>query len=203
MTKIKLCGIKCEEDIKVVNEVLPDYIGFVFAGKSKRYISFDKAKKLKNQLDNRVKAVGVFVNEDIENIAYLVKNKIIDIVQLHGNEDESYINTLKIKTNVPIIYAYQIKSKTDIKSINKNTDFILLDAGAGCGETFDEALLEGFDNEYFLAGGLSIDNIKEKIMKLHPYGVDVSSGIETEGKKDAAKIIKFVSLVREVDNDRE
>lgn len=203
MTKIKLCGIKCEEDIKVVNEVLPDYIGFVFAGKSKRYISFDKAKKLKNQLDNRVKAVGVFVNEDIENIAYLVKNKIIDIVQLHGNEDESYINTLKTKTNVPIIYAYQIKSKTDIKSINKNTDFILLDAGAGCGETFDEALLEGFDNEYFLAGGLSIDNIKEKIMKLHPYGVDVSSGIETEGKKDAAKIIKFVSLVREVDNDRE
>lgn len=203
MTKIKLCGIKCEEDIKVVNEVLPDYIGFVFAGKSKRYISFDKAKKLKNQLDDRIKAVGVFVNDDIENIAYLVKNKIIDIVQLHGNEDESYINTLKTKINVPIIYAYQIKSKADIKSINKNTDFILLDAGSGCGETFDEALLEGFDNEYFLAGGLSVDNIKEKIMKLHPYGVDVSSGIETEGKKDAAKIIKFMSLVREVDNDRE
>lgn len=202
MTKIKLCGIKCEEDIKVVNEVLPDYIGFVFAGKSKRYISFDKAKKLKNQLDDRIKAVGVFVNDDIENIAYLVKNKIIDIVQLHGNEDESYINTLKTKINVPIIYAYQIKSKVDIKSINKNTDFILLDAGAGCGETFDETLLEGFDNEYFLAGGLSIDNIKEKIMKLHPYGVDVSSGIETEGKKDAAEIRKFVSLVREVDNDR-
>ena len=203
MTKIKLCGIKCEEDIKVVNEVLPDYIGFVFAGKSKRYISFDKAKKLKNQLDDRIKAVGVFVNDDIENIAYLVKNKIIDIVQLHGNEDESYINTLKTKINVPIIYAYQIKSKADIKSINKNTDFILLDAGAGCGETFDEALLEGFNNEYFLAGGLSVDNIKKKIMKLHPYGVDVSSGIETEGKKDAAKTIKFVSLVREVDNDRE
>ncbi|RRJ24601.1 phosphoribosylanthranilate isomerase [Lachnoanaerobaculum gingivalis] len=202
MTKIKLCGIKSEDDIKVINEVLPDYIGFVFAGKSKRYISFDKAKKLKNQLDDRIKAVGVFVNDDIENIAYLVKNKIIDIVQLHGNEDESYINTLKTKINVPIIYAYQIKSKADIKSINKNTDFILLDAGAGCGETFNEALLEGFDNEYFLAGGLSVDNIKEKIMKLHPYGVDVSSGIETEGKKDAAKIRKFVSLVREVDNDR-
>ena len=191
MTKIKLCGIKCEEDIKIINEVLPDYIGFVFAGKSKRYISFDMASTLKNQLDDRVKAVGVFVNEDIDNIAYLVKNKIIDIVQLHGNEDQNYINTLKTKTNVPIIYAYQIRSKADIKSINKNTDFILLDAGAGCGETFDEAL-----------GGLSIYNIKEKIMKLHPYGVDVSSGIETESKKDAAKIRKFVSLVREVDNDR-
>ena len=202
MTKIKLCGIKSEDDIKVINEVLPDYIGFVFAGKSKRYISFDTANTLKNKLDNRVKAVGVFVNEDIENIAYLVKNKIIDIVQLHGNEDESYINTLKTKINVPIIYAYQIKSKADIKSAKNDTDFILLDAGAGCGETFDEALLEDFDNEYFLAGGLSIDNIKEKIIKLHPFGVDVSSGIETEGKKDAAKIRKFVSLVREVNNDR-
>ena len=202
MTKIKLCGIKSEDDIKVINEVFPDYIGFVFAGKSKRYISFDTANTLKSKLDNRVMAVGVFVNEDIENIAYLVKNKIIDIVQLHGNEDDGYINTLKTKINVPIIYAYQIKSKADIKSVKNDTDFILLDAGAGCGETFDEALLEGFNNEYFLAGGLSIDNIKEKIMKLHPYGVDVSSGIETEGKKDAAKIRKFVSLVREVDNDR-
>lgn len=202
MTKIKLCGIKSEDDIKVINEVLPDYIGFVFAGKSKRYISFDTANTLKSKLDNRVKAVGVFVNEDIENIAYLVKNKIIDIVQLHGNEDESYINILKTKINVPIIYAYQIKSKADIKSAKNDSDFILLDAGAGCGETFDEALLEDFDNEYFLAGGLSIDNIKEKIIKLHPFGVDVSSGIETEGKKDAAKIRKFVSLVREVDNDR-
>ena len=202
MTKIKLCGIKSEDDIKVINEVLPDYIGFVFVLKSKRYISFDTANTLKSKLDNRVKAVGVFVNEDIENIAYLVKNRIIDIVQLHGNEDESYINTLKTKIKVPIIYAYQIKSKADIKSAKNDTDFILLDAGAGCGETFDEALLEDFDNEYFLAGGLSIDNIKEKIIKLHPFGVDVSSGIETEGKKDAAKIRKFVSLVREVDNDR-
>ena len=202
MTKIKLCGIKSEDDIKVINEVLPDYIGFVFAGKSKRYISFDTANTLKSKLDSRVKAVGVFVNEDIKNIAHLVKNKIIDIVQLHGNEDESYINTLKTKINVPIIYAYQIKSKADIKSVKNDTDFILLDAGAGCGETFDEALLEDFDNEYFLAGGLSIDNIKEKIIKLHPVGVDVRSGIETEGKKDAAKIRKFVSLVREVDNDR-
>ena len=202
MTKIKLCGIKSEDDIKVINEVLPDYIGFVFAGKSKRYISLDTANTLKSKLDNRVKAVGVFVNEDIENIAYLVKNKIIDIVQLHGNEDEGYINILKTKINVPIIYAYQIKSKADIKSVKNDTDFILLDAGTGCGETFDEALLEDFDNEYFLAGGLSIDNIKEKIIKLHPFGVDVSSGIETEGKKDAAKIRKFVSLVREVDNDK-
>ena len=202
MTKIKLCGITKEDDIHVINELLPDYIGFVFAGKSRRYISFDMAKKLKAKLDNRVKAVGVFVNEDIENIVYLIKNKTIDIVQLHGNEDTKYIDALKKKINAPIIYAYQIKSKTDIEKIDKNFDFILLDAGAGYGETFDEALLEGFEGEYFLAGGLSPDNIQKKIIKLHPFAVDVSSGIETEGKKDATKMRRFVNLVREVTNDR-
>ena len=201
MTKIKLCGITKEDDIHVINELLPDYIGFVFAGKSRRYISFDMAKKLKAKLDNRVKAVGVFVNEDIENIVYLIKNKTIDIVQLHGNEDTKYIDALKETINAPIIYAYQIKSKPDIEKIDKNFDFILLDAGAGCGETFDEALLEGFEGEYFLAGGLSPDNIQEKIIKLHPFAVDVSSGIETEGKKDATKMRRFVNLVREVTND--
>ena len=202
MTKIKLCGITREDDIRIVNELLPDYIGFVFAKKSKRYINFDTARNLKSKLDQRVKAVGVFVNEDIENIVYLAENKIIDLIQLHGNENKNYINTLKQKINSPIIYAYQIKSKADIKSINNDTDFILLDAGAGCGETFDEALLEGFTGEYFLAGGLSPDNIKEKIMSLHPFAVDVSSGIETEGRKDAAKMRKFVNLIREVQNDR-
>ena len=195
MTKIKLCGITREDDIRIVNELLPDYIGFVFAKKSKRYINFDAARNLKSKLDQRVKAVGVFVNEDIENIVYLAENKIIDLIQLHGNEDKHYINTLKQKINSPIIYAYQIKSKADI-------DFILLAAGAGWGETFDEALLESFAGEYFLAGGLSPDNIKEKIMSLHPFAVDVSSGIETEDRKDAAKMRKFVNLIREVQNDR-
>ena len=202
MTRIKLCGIMREEDIKVINELLPDYIGFVFAEKSKRFISYDRAKKLKESLDPKVKAAGVFVNEDIKNIIYLVKNKVIDIIQLHGNEDRAYINTLKEEVNIPIIRAYRIKSRVDIEEIKKDTDFILLDAGAGGGKSFDEALLEDFNEEYFLAGGPSPDNIKEKIMRLHPFAVDVSSGIETDGKKDAFKMRKFVSLVREVENDR-
>ena len=188
MTRIKLCGIMREEDIKVINEILPNYIGFVFAEKSKRFISYDRAKKLKESLEPKVKAAGVFVNEDIKNIIYLVKNKVIDIIQLHGNEDRTYINTLKEEVNIPIIRAYRIKSRFDV--------------GAGCGEIFDETLLEDFNEEYFLAGGLSPDNIKEKIMRLHPFAVDVSSGIETDGKKDAFKMRKFVSLVREVENDR-
>lgn len=201
MTKIKLCGITREEDIDVVNEILPDYIGFVFAKKSKRFISCDMAKKLKSKLNPTVKAVGVFVNENIENIIYLVGNNIIDLVQLHGNEDNEYINKLKNHINVPVIKACQIQSKADM-AITTDADFILLDAGAGDGKTLDESILKDFDRDYFLAGGLSPDNIVKKIIALHPFGVDVSSGIETEGKKDMVKMRRFVKLVREVENER-
>ena len=203
MTKIKLCGIQRYEDIDVVNELLPDYIGFVFAKKSKRFISYDMAKALKKRLDKRVKAVGVFVNESIENIIYLVRNDIIDLIQLHGDEDGEYICKLKKYVNIPVIKAFKIKSKADINTLYKEeTDFILLDAGAGEGKTLDESILKDFKGDYFLAGGLSPDNISEKINTMHPFGVDVSSGIETDGKKDADKMRKFVKLVREVENER-
>ena len=203
MTKIKLCGIQRYEDIDVVNELLPDYIGFVFAKKSKRFISYDMAKSLKIRLDKRVKAVGVFVNEDIENIIYLVRNDIIDLIQLHGDEDIDYISKLKKYVNIPVIKAFKIKSKADINTLYKEgSDFILLDAGAGEGKTLDESILKDFKGDYFLAGGLSPDNISEKINTLHPFGVDVSSGIETDGKKDVDKMRKFVKLVREVENER-
>ena len=203
MTKIKLCGIQRYEDIDVVNELLPDYIGFVFAKKSKRFISYDMAKSLKIRLDKRVKAVGVFVNESIENIIYLVRNDIIDLIQLHGDEDGEYVSKLKKYVNIPVIKAFKIKSKADINTLYKEgSDFILLDAGAGDGKTLDESILKDFKGDYFLAGGLSPDNISEKINTLHPFGVDVSSGIETDGKKDADKMRKFVKLVREVENER-
>ena len=203
MTKIKLCGIQRYEDIDVVNELLPDYIGFVFAKKSKRFISYDMAKSLKKRLDKRVKAVGVFVNESIENIIYLVRNDIIDLIQLHGDEDGEYISKLKKYVNIPVIKAFKIKSKADINTLYKEgSDFILLDAGAGEGKPLDESILKDFKGDYFLAGGLSPDNISEKINTLHPFGVDVSSGIETDGKKDADKMRKFVKLVREVENER-
>lgn len=203
MTKIKLCGIQRYEDIDVVNELLPDYIGFVFAKKSKRFISYDMAKSLKKRLDKRVKAVGVFVNESIENIIYLVRNDIIDLIQLHGDEDREYISKLKNYVNTPVIKAFRIKYKDDINNLYKEgSDFILLDAGAGDGKTLDESILKDFKDDYFLAGGLSPDNIYEKITALHPFGVDVSSGIETGGKKDADKMRKFVKLVREVENER-
>lgn len=203
MTKIKLCGIQRYEDIDVVNKLLPDYIGFVFAKKSKRFISYDMAKSLKKRLNKRVKAVGVFVNESIENIIYLVRNDIIDLIQLHGDEDSEYIYKLKNHVNTPVIKAFRIKSKSDINNLYKEgSDFILLDAGAGDGKTLDESILKDFKGDYFLAGGLSPDNIVQKLITLHPFGVDVSSGIETGGKKDADKMRKFVKLVREVENER-
>lgn len=150
-----------------------------------------------------MKAVGVFVNESMENIIYLVRNDIIDLIQLHGDEDGEYISKLKKYVNIPVIKAFKIKSKADINTLYKEgSDFILLDAGAGDGKTLDESILKDFKGDYFLAGGLSPDNISEKINTLHPFGVDVSSGIETDSKKDADKMRKFVKLVREVENER-
>ena len=139
MTKIKICGLKREQDIEYVNEFLPEFAGFVFYPKSKRYVDFEKAKTLKSKLDKNIKAVGVFVNEDIENILFLCNNNIIDIVQLHGNEDEEYIKKLKEKTEKPSIKAVRIdKNKEDYSSLfDTSADYILLDSTAGSGKTFD------------------------------------------------------------------
>ena len=198
MTKIKLCGLRRPEDIEVANELQPDFIGFVFVPKSKRYISFEEAPKLKRLLTgNKTKAVGVFVNESIETIAGLLESGIIDIAQLHGTEDENYIDRLRTMTSKPIIKAFKIQAKADLKiALESTADFILLDDGAGDGVSFDWDILKDFSRPYFLAGGLDPENVGEAIEKLHPYGVDVSSGIETDSLKDPVKMQKFVENVR-------
>ena len=138
MTKIKLCGLSRRCDIECVNELCPDYIGFVFAKKSKRYVSPEKAKELKFLLSPDIKAVGVFVDEQIENIVKLLSDNIIDLAQLHGSEDEEYIARLKALTDKPVIKAFRIKSENDITSAkNCKADFILLDSGAGTGRSFN------------------------------------------------------------------
>ncbi|MBR1892861.1 MAG: phosphoribosylanthranilate isomerase [Lachnospiraceae bacterium] len=197
MTKIKLCGLSRECDIEAVNELCPEYIGFVFANKSKRYVTPAKAKELRTILNKDIKAVGVFVNEDIEKVSELLENDIIDIAQLHGSEDEEYILKLREKTQKPIIKAFKISSSADAVSAEKSSaDFILLDSGAGTGSVFDWEWLSEVKRPYFLAGGLSPDNVESAIKKLSPYAVDVSSGIETEGVKDKIKMKEFVSKVR-------
>lgn len=197
MTKIKLCGLSRECDIEAVNELCPEYIGFVFANKSKRYVTPAKAKELRTILNKDIKAVGVFVNEDIEKVSELLENDIIDIAQLHGSEDEEYISKLREKTGKQIIKAFKISCSADAVSAEKSSaDFILLDSGAGTGSVFDWEWLKEVRRPYFLAGGLSTDNVESAIKKLSPYAVDVSSGIETEGVKDETKMREFVSKVR-------
>lgn len=197
MTKIKLCGLTRSCDIEYVNELLPEYIGFVFAPKSRRYISPEKAEVLREHLDDRITPVGVFVDEKIEVIADLIKRKIIDIVQLHGNESEQYIEDLRRVIDCPVIKAFRIESETDIVSANNSSaDYVLLDSGGGTGKVFDHSLLKDIARPYFLAGGLTPENVETAIKQLAPFAVDASSSLETDGFKDKIKMTAFVNAVR-------
>lgn len=197
MTKIKICGLKSKDDISYVNKLMPDYIGFVFLKGRARYISPDRAAQLRKLLNPSIQSVGVFVDEPIENVAALLQNRVIDLAQLHGHEDESYAKELKRMCNKPIIKAFIIKSREDIdKAQNYPSDYILLDNGLGTGETFDWSLIQNIGRPFFLAGGLNPDNVKSAIAAVHPYGVDTSSGVETDCKKDYHKIKKFINAVR-------
>lgn len=197
MTAIKMCGLTRECDIQAVNEIKPEYIGFVFWAKSKRYLSPEKALELKKQLDENIKAVGVFVDESVEKVAELLENDIIDIAQLHGHENEDYIKNLREMTDKPMIQAFRIRSESDIeKAVKSKADMILLDAGMGNGNVFDWSLIKNIQRPYFLAGGLNGENVAEAVKILKPYAVDVSSGIETDGLKDMKKMAEFSAVVR-------
>ena len=197
MTEIKLCGLSRQEDITYVNQLLPEYIGFVFYEKSRRNVSYETAKALKAQLDPRIKAVGVFVDAGASFIKRLTDAGVIDLVQLHGNEDEVYIDCLRHMVQVPVIKAFKVKSAADIARANESkADYVLLDSGMGTGKTFDWEMIAGMRRRFFLAGGISADNAAGAIAKCHPFALDVSSMIETDGVKDPAKMKAFVAAVR-------
>ena len=197
-TKIKMCGLRRPEDIEAVNELKPEYIGFVFFPGSKRYVTPETAKALRAGLNPGIKAVGVFVDGDPETVARLLEEGVIDIAQLHGHEDETYLTELRKKTDKPLIRAFRIRNAEDAQRAQASTaEQILLDAGAGDGKTFDWSWLKEVTRPYFLAGGLNPENAGEAVKKLKPYAVDVSSGIETEGYKDINKMRAFVRAVRE------
>ena len=181
MKKIKICGLKRSEDVDYVNTYQPDYVGFVFAGK-KRKITYDQAKELKKGLLSSIQVVGVFVNEDISFVEKLVKNDVIDLVQLHGQETNEYIKI-------------QIKND-DSFNVDYDVDYYLFDHGSGgTGESFDWSMLKEVNKSVFLAGGINLSNIDEAL-KLNVYGLDVSSGVETDGFKDREKIKEIVRRVR-------
>ena len=197
MTKIKLCGLRREADIEAANELRPDYIGFVFAGKSRRAVDRETAVRRKALLSREIQAVGVFVNAQPETVAFLLEEEVIDLAQLHGQEDEEYISRLRELTDKPLIQAFRIRNAEDARRAEKSTaEYILLDAGAGDGKTFEWELAESVERPYFLAGGLTPENAGEAAERLHPFALDVSSGIETDGWKDPAKMRAFVNHVR-------
>lgn len=197
MTKIKLCGLTRPEDIAAANALEPDFVGFVFAPKSRRYVTGEQAGTLRKQLSPTIQAVGVFVDEEPERVAALLEAGIIDLAQLHGREDEGYLERLRALTEKPIIQAFPTKTPKDLERAQSSlADYILLDSGAGTGITFDWGLLTSVRRPYFLAGGLGPDNVVQAIRTLHPWGVDVSSGIETGGVKDFHKMAAFVAAVR-------
>ena len=197
LPKVKICGITRPCDIAMANRERPDYIGFVFAA-SRRRVSPCQAKELRKELDKKILPVGVFVDAEISQILSLVTDGTIDIIQLHGTEDEAYIARLKKETKTPIIKAISVTKKGDVQKWETTTaDYLLLDhKGGGTGHTFDWQLIGNTRKPYFLAGGLQVSNIAAAIASTNPFAVDVSSGVETDGVKDPVKVGEFISIVR-------
>lgn len=202
MSRIKICGLKRECDIDYANEFLPDYIGFIFAN-TKRYVTPELAKMLKARLDSRIKAVGVFVNEDIDLVCDIANGGTIDLIQLHGDEDENYINTIKQRTGKPIIKAVRVQSSQQVITAEKlPCDYLLLDTYrkkqyGGIGESFNWGLIpKTLSKPFFLAGGLNSENILQAENTVKPYCLDISTGVEENGFKSREKIEEIIKLIR-------
>ena len=210
--KVKMCGISKVETIPAVVEAKPDYMGLVFAP-SKRQVTVEQAKILIEELHKQcinhydtkvVKTVGVFVNETLDNLVRIADTANLDAVQLHGDEDEAFIQSLKERTNVEVWKAVQIRSAADAEAwIDSSADMLLFDAyhkdeRGGMGEVFDWSCLDEFERPFMLAGGIDSTNVARAIRTVRPYGIDISSGIETDGVKDDEKIKAFTNIVRTI-----
>ncbi|MDY5972931.1 MAG: phosphoribosylanthranilate isomerase [Butyricicoccus sp.] len=199
MTKIKLCGLSRPCDIDFVNAVQPDFCGFVIdVPKSRRNVTPEQVRALCARLAPSIKAVGVFVNAPPEEVAALLETHATAAAQLHGQEDDAYIRSLRRLTDAPIIQAFHAASPADIERANHSiADCILLDHGAGgTGCTFDWSLTDRVTRPYILAGGLTPENLPRAIERCHPFAVDLSSGVETNGCKDLNKMRAAVAAVR-------
>lgn len=187
--RVKLCGMSRDEDIVAVNDAGPDLCGFVINfPRSPRSVSPESLGQLVGELDETILAVGVFVDQPTAFVAQ-VAHDLVDVVQLHGSERNSYIARLRTLTDVPIIQAFRVRTNADVMRANASfADLVLLDNGWGTGRPFDWSLIGGVRCPFMLAGGLTADNVAGAIRSLSPWGVDMSSGIETDGRKDSQKI---------------
>ena len=197
--KIKICGLTRYEDIDCVNRLRPDFCGFVFAPGSRRFLERERARELKQRLSPAIRGAGVFVNAEPEEAARLYREGIIDLIQLHGREDEQYIKSLRKMADCPVIQAFSVRTSEDLRRAEESSaDLILLDHGAGgTGQAFDWKLLADFRRPFLLAGGISPANVEEACA-LNPWGLDMSSGVETDGVKDPLKIETCIRRIRNV-----
>ncbi|MCH3949465.1 MAG: phosphoribosylanthranilate isomerase [Acidaminococcus sp.] len=210
MTKIKICGLRRREDADILNRYHPDFAGFIFYPKSRRYLEKAQAAAIRKELDASIKTVGVFVNADSAEILTYVDSGIIDVIQLHGDETPEAVRWLKERTEAPIWKAIRVRDKKSLEGLAAYPcDGFLLDAFTagygGAGKTFDDTLLRQAEipKPYFMAGGLNAQNVGAIMARTHPYGVDVSSAVETNGFKDEVKIKAFIEAVRRKDEQNE
>lgn len=195
-TKIKICGLFRPTDIEYMNEVRPDYAGFILTPGFRRSISGEQAMRFRQKLDREIPAVGVFVDAPCEEVVSYLRKDIIQMAQLHGRETEEDILYIKAATGKPVLKAVKVQERSDVEAWpGSAADYLVFDGGTGSGTAFDWRLLADIPRDYFLAGGLNAGNLKEALA-LQPYAVDLSSGVETEGVKDRAKMQAVVGIVR-------
>jgi len=199
-TKIKFCGLRLEEDVKLAASLDADFMGFILSERFRRYVSPDEVSRLKQFVPSKTKTVGVFVDESEDYVTACAKQADLDMIQLHGCEDDAYIADIKEKTGLPVIKMIKPVSIDDIITARQSmADLILLDSGAGgTGRVFDWSLAENLGRDYILAGGLTPVNVGDAVKRLKPFAVDVSSGVETDGSKDSSKMKAFAAEVRKI-----
>ena len=200
MTRIKICGLTRPEDVRYVNTAKPDWCGFILNfPSSRRNVTPEQARALRAGLDPDIRPVGGFVDRPVEEVAALLNSGVISVAQLHGREDNAYISVLRTLAPGCVVWrAFQLRSQADLAAADASgADLVLLDNGRGTGQTFDWSLAGSVHRPFLLAGGLTPESIPRAVAALRPYGLDLSSGVETDGVKDPAKIQAAVTAARE------
>lgn len=204
MTGIKICGLSRMQDIDYANLAKPDYIGFIINfPKSHRNVDPSRAAELREKLDHGIRAAGVFVDQPLGEVADAAARIGLDVIQLHGHEDDRYIEEIRSLTGLPVWKAFKVRGEEDLRAAERScADEVLLDNGYGTGESFDWTAVTDFARPFILAGGLTPENIPEAVHLLSPELVDISSGVETDRRKDCSKMIAAVNAVRQINEER-